>query len=292
MAKLSELRTAAEAHQEDMADPAYRFEYERTQLASDVALRVLAYRTEHGVSQTELARRLGMRQPNIARLESGEHEPSLATLARLSYVLGTDFSVDITPGGACLAAPRAIAPARRRERAAAPAHAGAVLVPAALVATGQAEPSGRKNRMTASPARDQKAACLRDLERLRDLIRPYSGGGSAPISHAIARMPAAERAEARDILTRIGTLGEDPDRAAAREQILLSLAQAEALVREILDRGQPRHRGGEVLLDPQTGEPLRNRNTDRRAVALLRRLERQRAQLTGLPPAPLAGETS
>jgi transcriptional regulator with XRE-family HTH domain len=38
-----------------------------------------------------------MRQPAIARLEAGEHEPSLAMLARLARGLGTDFSIDITP---------------------------------------------------------------------------------------------------------------------------------------------------------------------------------------------------
>lgn len=99
MVKLSELPTAAEIRERDMLDPEYRREYERTRLASDVAVRVLSYRTAHHMSQTELARRLGMRQPHIARLEAGEHEPSLSTLARLSSVLGMDFSVDITPGG-------------------------------------------------------------------------------------------------------------------------------------------------------------------------------------------------
>ncbi|MBV8162296.1 MAG: helix-turn-helix transcriptional regulator, partial [Acidimicrobiia bacterium] len=39
----------------------------------------------------------GMRQPHIARLEAGEHEPSLTTLARLSRALGIEFHIDITP---------------------------------------------------------------------------------------------------------------------------------------------------------------------------------------------------
>jgi transcriptional regulator with XRE-family HTH domain len=82
-----------------MGDPEYKREFERTKLANDVAVRVLAYRTKHRISQAELARRLGMRQPNIARLESGEHEPSLSTLARLSLILGLDFSIDIKGGG-------------------------------------------------------------------------------------------------------------------------------------------------------------------------------------------------
>ena len=97
--KLSDLRSAGEIHEQDMSDPEYRREHERTKLANDVAIRVLAYRTRHGMSQTELARKLGMRQPNIARLESGEHEPSLSTLAKLAEVLGLDFSIEIKPTG-------------------------------------------------------------------------------------------------------------------------------------------------------------------------------------------------
>lgn len=57
----------------------------------------LAYRLEHDVSQAELGRRVGMRQPHIARLEAGDHEPSLTTLARLSRALGIEFYIDITP---------------------------------------------------------------------------------------------------------------------------------------------------------------------------------------------------
>ena len=97
--KLSDLPTAAEIHEQDMQqDPEYRREHDRLKLANDVAVRVLAYRTELGISQAHLARKLGMRQPNIARLESGEHEPSLSTLMRLSLVLGLDFSIEITGG--------------------------------------------------------------------------------------------------------------------------------------------------------------------------------------------------
>lgn len=74
----------------------YRADWERTKLAHEVALRVISYRVEHQLTQTELARMLGMRQPHIARLEAGEHEPSLAMLARLARVLGLEFHIDIT----------------------------------------------------------------------------------------------------------------------------------------------------------------------------------------------------
>jgi len=49
------------------------------------------------LSQSALARRLGMQQPAIASLEAGDHQPSLATLARLAAGLGIEFHIDITP---------------------------------------------------------------------------------------------------------------------------------------------------------------------------------------------------
>lgn len=102
MAKLSELTTAEELHERDMADPAYRAEYERTRFANDIAIRVLRYRSEHGLTQTAFGRLVGMRQPHVARLESGEHEPSLSTLVRLAAALGENFAVDINSYGARL----------------------------------------------------------------------------------------------------------------------------------------------------------------------------------------------
>ncbi|MGH2378176.1 MAG: helix-turn-helix transcriptional regulator [Thermoanaerobaculia bacterium] len=95
--KLSELKSAQQIHEEELRDPEIRAEYERTALAHAVAMRIIRYRAEHGLTQSALARQLGMQQPAIARLEAGDHEPSLATLARLSQGLGITFHVDITP---------------------------------------------------------------------------------------------------------------------------------------------------------------------------------------------------
>jgi DNA-binding XRE family transcriptional regulator len=92
-------RSVDEVHAEQMQrDPAYRAYWERTALARAVALRVLGYRVEHRLTQTALARRLGMRQSAIARLEAGEHSPSVETLLRLSRGLGMEFLLHVTPG--------------------------------------------------------------------------------------------------------------------------------------------------------------------------------------------------
>jgi len=98
MGNLPEAVSADDLHEQAMQDPEYRREYERTQVANDVAIKVIGYRVRHGLSQAQLARLIGMRQPHVARLESGDHEPSVATLARLADALGLDFSLDIKRG--------------------------------------------------------------------------------------------------------------------------------------------------------------------------------------------------
>lgn len=82
-----------------LCDPAFRREWERTAPARAVARKLVEYRAEHGLSQTAIARRLGMRQPAVARLEAGDHVPSLDTLLRLSRALGIEFHIDVTPKG-------------------------------------------------------------------------------------------------------------------------------------------------------------------------------------------------
>lgn len=60
----------------------------------EIARQLIALRIEHGLSQAELARRCGVSQPAIARLERGEHEPRLATLRRIAHALDADLVLD------------------------------------------------------------------------------------------------------------------------------------------------------------------------------------------------------
>jgi ribosome-binding protein aMBF1 (putative translation factor) len=79
------------------SDPGFREVWERTALARAVALEVVRYRAEHGLSQRALADRLGMKQPNAARLELGEINPKIETLMMLSTRLGLEFTIRIRP---------------------------------------------------------------------------------------------------------------------------------------------------------------------------------------------------
>jgi ribosome-binding protein aMBF1 (putative translation factor) len=53
-----------------------------------IAVELANLRERRGLSQTELAKLTGMKQPQIARLESGAYFPSLSTLQKLLDVLG------------------------------------------------------------------------------------------------------------------------------------------------------------------------------------------------------------
>jgi transcriptional regulator with XRE-family HTH domain len=100
MMKLSDLPTHEQVLVEHLdAHPEYRREWERTALARAVAVKVISYRAERGLSQTALAKRLQMTQPAIARLERGEHNPTFPTLLRLSNALGVELAIDIVPTG-------------------------------------------------------------------------------------------------------------------------------------------------------------------------------------------------
>jgi DNA-binding XRE family transcriptional regulator len=96
--KLTDLKTADEVLAAALeADPELREEWDRLEVARTIASLVIAYRADHELTQTHLARLLAMHQSAVARLESGEHEPTLPTLLRLARVLDTQFRIEITP---------------------------------------------------------------------------------------------------------------------------------------------------------------------------------------------------
>ena len=100
--ELKDMRSSEGVLERQLEDPAFRAEWERTAVARAVAARIVEYRVEHGLTQTALARMLGMKQPAIARPEAVEHNPSFDTLARLSSVLGIEFHITVSPDGVAI----------------------------------------------------------------------------------------------------------------------------------------------------------------------------------------------
>ena len=78
-------------------NPEMRVEWERTAVPRALALYLMRVRRERGVTETEFARQLGMSQPAYARLDLGEHVPTIKTLKKISNALGVTFRIDIRP---------------------------------------------------------------------------------------------------------------------------------------------------------------------------------------------------
>jgi transcriptional regulator with XRE-family HTH domain len=83
--------------EESARDPEFAQEWERTAVARLVAEQLIEYRADHKLSQKKLGELIGMKQPYITRLESGEHNPDIETLIKISRALGIEFLIDIAP---------------------------------------------------------------------------------------------------------------------------------------------------------------------------------------------------
>ncbi len=96
--KLSEMKINDEIVAEELAsDAEFRAEWERTATARAVALSIIQYRAERALSQRELASLLGLKQPQVARLEAGDVNPSVETLTRISSRLAIDVMIEFRP---------------------------------------------------------------------------------------------------------------------------------------------------------------------------------------------------
>ena len=81
------------------ADPGFAVEWERLALARMVAACLVGYRHDHQLSQRAFAERLGVSQPRIVELESGEKNPQIETLVKISAATGLEFAIDVAPLG-------------------------------------------------------------------------------------------------------------------------------------------------------------------------------------------------
>ena len=83
---------------EQLRDPEFTERFKKAGEAWDVALKLASLRKASGLSQKELAKRVGTSQQQISRLESPSYEGhSLSMLRRVADVLGAHIHVEIQP---------------------------------------------------------------------------------------------------------------------------------------------------------------------------------------------------
>lgn len=80
-----------------MDSPEFRSEYEKADAEFAVIEALVRARVDAGLTQTELAQRIGTTQSAIARLEGGGVSPSLSTLRRYAEATGTKLKVSLVP---------------------------------------------------------------------------------------------------------------------------------------------------------------------------------------------------
>ncbi len=84
--------------EEHLKDPAFAERFTKAGQAWDIAIQLTSLRRKAGLSQKELAKRVGTSQQQISRLESPAYEGhSLSMLRRVAEVLGGMVRVEIQP---------------------------------------------------------------------------------------------------------------------------------------------------------------------------------------------------
>lgn len=82
-------RTLATMKQKLLADPGVKRAYEAMQPEFDLARELIAARSRAGLSQAEVAERMGTTQSVVARIESGTQLPSMRTIQRYALATGS-----------------------------------------------------------------------------------------------------------------------------------------------------------------------------------------------------------
>lgn len=82
------------------ADPALKAEYDALKPQYDLIRAVIGARIKKNMSQRQLAEKIGTKQSNISRFESGNSNPSLAFIQKIAAALDLEVSISLKEGRA------------------------------------------------------------------------------------------------------------------------------------------------------------------------------------------------
>ncbi|WP_027719101.1 helix-turn-helix domain-containing protein [Desulfovirgula thermocuniculi] len=80
-----------------LKNPEFKEEYDALEPEYRLLRAVIQRRIEKGLTQEELARRVGTRQAAIARFESGRANPTIGFLKKVAAALDADLEVELRP---------------------------------------------------------------------------------------------------------------------------------------------------------------------------------------------------
>lgn len=87
MSYIKHMQSWKDLKQELLKDPAIRAEVERLEPEYQLARQLIRARLDQQLTQAELAQKAGVKQAYIARLESGDANPTFESLNRIANVL-------------------------------------------------------------------------------------------------------------------------------------------------------------------------------------------------------------
>lgn len=82
---------------ESLKNPKIKAEYDRLQPEFAVINAMIEARVKKGLTQKELASKIGTKQSVISRLESGRANPSVAFLKKFAQALNSNLQIKFTP---------------------------------------------------------------------------------------------------------------------------------------------------------------------------------------------------
>ena len=89
-------KTYKQLKKELLKDKKIRYTYEKLGPEFAVIEMIIKKRMEKGLSQKELARKIGTKQSAISRLESGAYNPSLSLLQKVGEALGAKLKISLS----------------------------------------------------------------------------------------------------------------------------------------------------------------------------------------------------
>jgi transcriptional regulator with XRE-family HTH domain len=80
-----------------LADPEVKAEYDKIKPEFEAAKQIIQLRRELNMTQQQLADKAGIKQPQLARIETGKHSPRLATIFTIAASVGYTVELRIVP---------------------------------------------------------------------------------------------------------------------------------------------------------------------------------------------------
>ena len=82
--------------EEKLKDPYFKELYELEEQKLDIVKRIIDYRIKHNLTQGQLAKRAGVSQQHISKIENGEFS-NIATLEKILLFIGFKVRLEVAP---------------------------------------------------------------------------------------------------------------------------------------------------------------------------------------------------